>query len=138
MKACVLNSPRPIDERPLELTNVEKPTPGDDELLVRVSACGICRTDLHVFVVDLHSRPRQVIPGHQFVGELAAIGSRVDSFQHGQRVGIAWLHRTCGACRFCRAGSENLCEQAEFTGWTANGGFAEYLVAPAEFVYPLP
>ena len=138
MKACVLNSPAPVDERPLEFTEVETPTPGDDELLVRVRACGICRTDLHVVEGELPMRRPHVIPGHQVVGEVAAVGARVESFPSGERVGVAWLHRTCGMCRYCRTARENLCEQAEFTGWTANGGYGEYLVAPATFVYSLP
>src|SRR5262249_6987599 len=96
------------------------------------------RTDLHVCEGELPARRRQIIPGHQVVGEVAAIGSRVDTLKLGQRVGIAWLHGTCGECRFCRSGRENLCERAEFTGWTANGGFAECIVAPADFVYSLP
>jgi len=134
----VLNSPAPVDERPLEFTEVETPTPGDDELLVRVRACGICRTDLHVVEGELPMRRPHVIPGHQVVGEVAAVGARVESFPSGERVGVAWLHRTCGMCRYCRTARENLCEQAEFTGWTANGGYGEYLVAPAAFVYSLP
>ena len=138
MKACVLNSPAPVDERPLEFTEVETPTPGDDELLVRVRACGICRTDLHVTEGELPMRRPRVIPGHQVVGEVAALGTKVESVAMGQRVGVAWLHRTCGVCRYCRAGHENLCERAEFTGWTANGGYAEYVVAPASFAYSLP
>jgi len=138
MKACVLNSPAPIDSRPLEFTDVEVPPPGAGEVLIRVRVCGICRTDLHVVEGDLPVRKPRVIPGHQVVGEIAALGSGVNDLHAGQRAGVAWLHRTCGQCRYCRAGCENLCEQAEFTGWTTNGGFAEYVVAPAAFVYPLP
>jgi alcohol dehydrogenase, propanol-preferring len=138
MKACVLNSPGPVDNRPLEFAEVATPVPDEDELLVRVRACGVCRTDLHVVEGDLPVRRAQLIPGHQVVGEVAALGTRVESFALGQRVGVAWLHRTCGRCRYCRAGRENLCERAEFTGWTTDGGYAEYVVAPAAFVYPLP
>src|SRR5207253_1847984 len=133
-----LNSPAPVDERPLKFTEVETPTPTEDELLVRVRACGVCRTDLHVVEGELPVRRPHVIPGHQVVGEVATVGARVESFAAGQRVGVAWLHRTCGTCRYCRTARENLCERAEFTGWTANGGYAEYLVAPAAFVYSLP
>jgi len=144
MKACVLNSPAPIDDRPLELKEVDAPTPGDDEVLVRVDACGICRTDLHVVEGDLPVRKTPVIPGHQIVGRVAALGANVaagnpgSGFTIDQRVGIAWLHRTCGLCRFCVAGHENLCERADFTGWTRDGGYAEYVVAPGSFVYSLP
>ena len=138
MKACVLRSPAPIDDRPLEFIEVEKPSPRDDEVLVRVHACGVCRTDLHVVEGDLKTRVSSLIPGHQIVGEVTARGANVSSVAIGDRVGIAWLRRTCGECRFCLARRENLCERAEFNGWTANGGFAEYTVAPADFVYSLP
>jgi len=138
MKACVLRSPAPIDERPLEFKEIPKPTPNDDEVLVRVRACGVCRTDLHVAEGDLQQRVTEVIPGHQAVGEIVEIAGGATSVRRGDRVGIAWLRRTCGVCRFCRTRRENLCERAEFNGWTANGGFAEYMVAPADFVYELP
>jgi propanol-preferring alcohol dehydrogenase len=138
MKACLLRSPAPIDERPLQHLDVEKPTPARDEVLLRVRACGVCRTDLHVVEGDLKPRLPQVIPGHQIVGEIDETGADVGTLKRGDRVGIAWLRKTCGVCRFCRAGRENLCERAEFNGWTANGGYAEYTVAPADFVYALP
>jgi propanol-preferring alcohol dehydrogenase len=138
MKACVLNNPATIDSRPLALTDAAVPSFGADEILVRVSACGICRTDLHVVEGDLPVRLSPVIPGHQVVGRVETLGANVNGLEVGQRVGLAWLHRTCGKCRFCRMARENLCEQPEFTGWTVNGGFAEYTVSPADFVYPLP
>lgn len=106
--------------------------------MVRVRACGVCRTDLHIAEGDLPERMPRVVPGHQAVGEVVELGSQVESIAVGARVGIAWLRRTCGACRFCRTSRENLCDRAEFNGWTANGGFAEYVVAPADFVYLLP
>src|SRR5260370_41545167 len=120
MKAWLLNSTAPIESRPLQLVDVETPTPRPDELLVQVRTCGICRTDLHVVEGELAPRRKRVIPGHQVVGEVVATGERTDPFEIGQRVGVAWLHRTCGECRFCRAGHDNLCERPEFTGWTAN------------------
>lgn len=138
MKACVLNKPAPVESRPLALMEVAAPAPGDDEILLRVSACGICRTDLHVVEGELAVRRSPVIPGHQIVGRVAALGSRVAGFESGQRAGVAWLNRTCGVCRFCTSGRENLCEKPQFTGWTVDGGFAEYAVAPAAFTYPLP
>src|SRR5439155_26372178 len=101
-------------------------------------ACGICRTDLHVVEGELPVRRANVIPGHQIVGRIAALGSSVKDFALGDRVGVAWLNRTCGSCRFCRAGRENLCDQARFTGWSVDGGYTEYTLAPAAFTYRLP
>ena len=138
MKAWTLNKPAPVSEYPLHLSERAVPTPANDELLLRVAACGICRTDLHVVEGDLPVRRSPVIPGHQIVGTVAAMGSRVQGFSIGDRVGVAWLNRTCGVCEFCVAGRENLCEQAVFTGWSVDGGYAEYAVAPAAFTYPLP
>src|SRR5258708_36662554 len=114
MKACLLRAPAAIATNPLEYADVATPQPKSSELLVCVRACGVCRTDLHVVEGELPPRRPGVIPGHQVVGEVVAAGERIDSFKIGQRVGIAWLHRTCGQCRFCRAGRENLCERAEF------------------------
>jgi propanol-preferring alcohol dehydrogenase len=138
MRACILHTPAAVESSPLDIADIPIPTPADDELLVRVSACGICRTDLHVVEGELPVRRSPVTPGHQVVGRVAGRGAGVEGFTEGERVGIAWLNRTCGACRFCRARRENLCERAEFTGWTVNGGFAEYVVAPAAFTYRLP
>jgi propanol-preferring alcohol dehydrogenase len=138
VKACVLKSAAPVDERPLHVTEINTPSPGPDEVLVRVRACGVCRTDLHVVEGDLPERHAHVVPGHQAVGEVAQLGENVSELSTGERVGIAWLRRTCGECRFCRSQRENLCERAEFNGWTANGGFAEHVAAPAAFVYRLP
>jgi propanol-preferring alcohol dehydrogenase len=138
MKAWTLRAPAPADSHPLELTDISRPVPADDEILVRVSACGICRTDLHVVEGELSVRRSRIIPGHQVVGHVAAMGNRVQAFEVGQRVGIAWLNRTCGRCQFCASDRENLCDDPQFTGWTVNGGFAEYTVAPAAFAYSLP
>lgn len=138
MNAWILREPAAITERPLEYTDVPIPTPHDDELLVRVSACGICRTDLHVVEGELPVRRSPLIPGHQIVGRVAALGSRSADFSVGDRVGIAWLNRTCEVCSYCRSGRENLCDNAMFTGWTVDGGYAEYTVAPASFTYRIP
>jgi propanol-preferring alcohol dehydrogenase len=138
MKAWLLNSPGPLDTYPLKLAEVPVPVPGDDEVLLRVAACAICRTDLHVVEGELPVRRSPVIPGHQIVGRITAVGSRVDAFKIGDRVGVAWLARTDGTCRYCLSGRENLCEQALFTGWSVDGGYAEYAVAAASFTYHIP
>ncbi len=138
MKACILESASDVRTHPLKYTDTESPLPGSGELLVKVICCAICRTDLHVVEGDLPVRKSPLIPGHQIVGEVAGYGEGVDGFAMGDRVGIAWLNRTCGHCRFCVSGRENLCETPDFTGWTRDGGFAEHAVVPADFAYPLP
>jgi propanol-preferring alcohol dehydrogenase len=138
MKAWVLKHPSKVENRPLEFTEVATPVPQEGELLVKVKACGICRTDLHVVEGELAVRRPNVVPGHQIVGTVERLGEGAAGFSLGDKVGIAWLRRTCGACRYCLSGRENLCDNAEFTGWTHNGGFAEFLTAPADFVYRLP
>ena len=138
MKAWLLDSPGTVDSRPLRLAELDVPGPGDDEVLVRVSASGICRTDLHVVEGELPVRRSPLVPGHQIVGHVTATGSRVENFAVGDRVGVAWLNRTCGKCEYCLSGRENLCERALFTGWSVDGGYAEYAVAPASFTYHIP
>jgi propanol-preferring alcohol dehydrogenase len=127
-----------VKTNPLEYGDVPTPEPAADEVLVRVRACGVCRTDLHVVEGELPPRKTPVIPGHQIVGVIEQMGERARRFRTGDRVGIAWLHRTCGACEYCRSGKENLCERASFTGYTDDGGYAEYAAAPEAFVYPIP
>ncbi|HET6671519.1 MAG TPA: zinc-dependent alcohol dehydrogenase family protein [Pyrinomonadaceae bacterium] len=138
MKAWLLNKVAPVAERPLTFSEVPMPVPGDNEVLLRIDACGICRTDLHVIEGDLPVRRSPLIPGHQIVGRVTARGKRVKDFAVGDRVGVAWLNHTCGACEFCCSRRENLCEQPQFTGWTVDGGYAEYAVAPASFTYHIP
>ncbi len=138
MKACVLRAPAPVKTNPLELAEVAKPAPAAGEVLVRVTACGVCRTDLHVVEGELEVRKSPVIPGHQVVGRVEALGEGARRFHAGDRVGIAWLHKTDGVCEYCRAGKENLCDNATFTGWMVDGGYAEYAVAPEAFVYAIP
>ena len=138
MKACVLHQAAPIADRPLVWGDVPTPVPGPGELLIRVHACGVCRTDLHVVEGELSGGRLPVIPGHQIVGTVQQVGPDVEGLSAGARVGVAWLGGTCGSCRYCRRGSENLCEKAVFTGYTRDGGYAEYAVALADFVYPLP
>ncbi|MEO3752936.1 zinc-binding alcohol dehydrogenase family protein [Streptomyces sp. B6B3] len=114
------------------------PEPADDELLVRVLACGVCRTDLHVRDHELPPHRPAVVPGHQVVGEVVAAGPRADAPPPGSRIGVAWLRRTCGTCRYCRRGQENLCPHSRYTGWDADGGYAEYVTVPAAYAYRLP
>jgi propanol-preferring alcohol dehydrogenase len=128
---------RPGPDR-LRLVERPVPQPGVAEVLVRVDACGVCRTDLHVTDRDLPEHRPHVVPGHEVIGEVVGLGSGVRRFELGDRVGIAWLRGTCGQCRWCRTGAENLCPEAVFTGWDADGGYAEYAVAPAAYVYDVP
>ena len=123
---------------PLELTQMPVPRAGPGQLLVAVTACGICRTDLHVLDGDLDSPKLPLIPGHQIVGRVEAIGAEVADFQLGQRIGIPWLGGSCGHCEYCREQRENLCDHAVYTGYQINGGFAEYTVADARYCFPIP
>ena len=134
MKAMVLEAPGAA------LRLVERPTPEPErgQILIAVSACGICRTDLHVVDGELPDIPYPVVPGHEIVGRVAAIGPGVAGFQAGQRVGVPWLGYSCGACRFCLSGRENLCDAARFTGYTLPGGYADHVVADHRFAFPLP
>lgn len=138
MSAWAVGEPGPIDESPLVRVTLPVPRPAADEVLVRVAACGVCRTDLHLAEGDLAPRRPGVVPGHQVVGRVATTGEAVTGLEVGQRVGIAWLRRTCGECRWCRSGAENLCPSSLYTGWDADGGLAEYATVPAGFAYPLP
>jgi propanol-preferring alcohol dehydrogenase len=138
MRAMRLHAQGPIDTRPLRPEQVEIPVPAPDELLVKVRACGICRTDLHIVEAELPLPRVPVIPGHQVVGHVERAGALVTRFRRGDRVGIAWLRRTCRVCDFCRSGRENLCEQSAYTGYTDDGGFAEYATVPEPFAYAIP
>lgn len=138
MRAHVLPEPADISQSPLVLEERPLPEPGPDQVRLRVHVCAACRTDLHVVEGELPQRRPRVVPGHQVVGHIDALGSQVTQFQVGDRVGVAWLHGTCGTCRFCRRGTENLCERAEFTGYSVDGGFAEVMLARSAFVYRLP
>ena len=120
---------------PLRLTHEPVPEPGDGELLLRVLACGVCRTDLHVVDGDLPVHRPHVVPGHEVVGEVVHAAG---DFAVGTRAGVAWLRRTCGGCRYCARGAENLCPGSEYTGWDVDGGYAEYVTVPAEYAYRLP
>jgi len=138
VKACVLQSPAPIATNPLVFADVPSPQPGNGEVLVRVSYCGVCRTDLHVIEGELAPRKSPVIPGHQVIGVVEKLGQGASRFSLGARVGIAWLHHTDGTCEFCRSGAENLCDHPTFTGYTVDGGYAEYAVASEDFIYAIP
>ncbi len=138
MKACLLSKPAPIETNPLVYADVPTPQPAKGEVLVQVRYCGVCRTDLHVIEGELPPRKSPVIPGHQVVGVVEGLGESAHRFCIGARVGIAWLNHTDGVCEYCRSGAENLCDNPAFTGYTVDGGYAEYIVAPEDFVYPLP
>ena len=138
MRALVLSAPAAIETAPLRLETRPTPAPGPGEILVRVSACGVCRTDLHIVEGELPAVRASIVPGHQIVGRIERAGSSARRFAPGDRVGIAWLRGTCGACEACRSGRENLCERAVFTGYHADGGFADYAVAPEAFAYAIP
>jgi propanol-preferring alcohol dehydrogenase len=134
MRAMLLDAPG----RPLRSAELPVPEPGPGEVLVRVLACGVCRTDLHLVDGELPEPKLPVVPGHEIVGEVAALGPGVDGLALGRRVGVPWLGQTCGACRFCRSERENLCDAPLFTGYTRNGGYAEFTVADARYCFPLP
>lgn len=138
MNAWTVGEPGPIETGPLVYGRRPVPRPGRDELLLRVRACGVCRTDLHVSEGDLPVRRAHVTPGHEVVGEVAGLGSGVQDFTRGELVGMAWLRRTCGACVYCLRGAENLCPFSQYNGWDADGGYAEYVTVPAAFAYRLP
>ena len=138
MRAMLLDRPGPVESSPLRLREAPPPAPGPAEVLVKTRVCGICRTDLHVIEGELPDARLPLIPGHQTVGIVEGVGPGVGSLRVGDRVGIAWLRQTCGVCRFCRSGRENLCRDAQFSGYHANGGYAEYAVVPESFAYPIP
>lgn len=140
MRAWRVRRPGPMRTRPLELdTAAAVPEPAPGELLVAVRACGVCRTDLHVTEGDLAVHRPHVTPGHEVVGEVIGMGSDVgENFAVGDRVGIAWLRHTCGVCDYCRRGAENLCPNSRYTGWDADGGYADFATVPAEFAHRLP
>lgn len=138
MRAWVVRRPGPIDGDPLELVDRPEPQPGPGELRVRVRVCGVCRTDLHLAEGDLTPRRPAVVPGHEIVGVVDRLGVGASRFAVGDRVGIAWLRRTCGRCRFCGRGDENLCLEPRFTGWDDDGGYAELAVVGERYAYALP
>ena len=134
----VLERPRPADESPLNLRDIPRPIPGPGEIRVQVRCCGLCHTDLHTVEGDLQLPKLPVVPGHQIVGAVDAAGSGARTFKEGDRVGIPWLHSTCGHCEYCRRDLENLCDSARFTGLHVDGGYAEYTVVHENYAYPIP
>lgn len=138
MRAWVVERPGPAADGPLRPVALPDPEPGPGEVRIRVTACGVCRTDLHLAEGDLAPRRRRTVPGHEVVGVVDATGPGAERFEPGERIGIAWLRGTCGRCRWCRTGRENLCPDATFTGWDADGGYAEQAVVPEAFAYRLP
>lgn len=134
MRAMVLDKPR----TPLRLTNLPIPRPGKGEILIKIHTCAVCRTDLHIVDGELNQAKQQVVPGHQIVGIVEKLGEGVSSIRAGQRVGVPWLGETCGHCEFCLDGKENLCDEAKYTGYQINGGFAEYCLAKANFTFFIP
>lgn len=138
MTAWVVDRPGPIDTHPLRSLTRPVPEPGPGELLVEVAACGVCRTDLHVAEKDLPVHRPGVVPGHEVVGKVVRLGPGATRFAVGDLVGIAWLRHTCGTCRWCRSGRENLCEGSRYTGWDDDGGYAEYATVPQGYAYRIP
>ena len=138
MRAWQVVSPRPIDDNPLELVEMAAPDPGPGEIRVRVLVCGVCRTDLHIAEGDLAPHRDRIVPGHEIIGVVDELGSGAGRFMIGDRVGIAWLRYTCGECRWCRRGEENLCVSPRFTGWDADGGYADFAVVDEQYAYRIP
>src|SRR5690348_5936619 len=134
----VMRQPGSVADRPLRLEERPIPTPRPHEILVEIHACAICRTDLHVVEGELPALRTPLVPGHQAVGRVAARGEGAARFRDGDRVGIAWLRCTCGACLYCATDRENLCERAEFTGWHADGGYADYALIDEDYAYAIP
>jgi propanol-preferring alcohol dehydrogenase len=138
MRAMLLENCGTAESSPIHLREIPEPSPGPGEILVRVHCCGVCHTDLHIIEGDLGLPRLPIVPGHQIVGVVSAVGRGVKTLKEGARVGIPWLHSTCGTCHFCSSGSENLCENARFTGLHVNGGYADSVVIREDFAYPLP
>ncbi len=138
MKAQVCHKPGPIESNPLNFEEINRPQVNATELLVKVRTCGVCHTDLHVVEGELPNTKFPIIPGHQIVGDIVEMGHRVKRFSKEDRVGVFWLHSTDGTCTFCQSGQENLCDKATFTGYTTDGGYAEYVSVPADFALRVP
>lgn len=138
MKAMLLQTDGDVTTNPLQMRDIPLPDPGPSQVRIRVTVCGVCRTDLHIVEGELPSSTRPIIPGHETVGIIDQLGSGVTQFKEGDRIGIAWLQATCQTCEFCQTGRENLCAHATFTGYHVNGGYAEYALVSERFAYPIP
>ena len=138
MQAIQLHHPADADQAPLVMNNIDKPKPGPGQVRLQIHTCGVCHTDLHIIEGELTAPRLPITPGHQIVGRVDAVGEGVTDHKVGDRLGVPWLYESCGACRYCQRGQENLCEQIRFTGLHANGGFAEYMVVDQAFAYPIP
>lgn len=138
MHVWQLNEPRPVEEAPLVEGDLPVPEPGEHDLLIKVSACGVCHTDLHIVEGEIDLPMLPVVPGHQVVGRVDKVGSRVTRFKVGDRVGVPWLNWACGVCEYCKRGQENLCDYARFTGYDVDGGYADYQVTSESFALPIP
>jgi propanol-preferring alcohol dehydrogenase len=138
LKTICLEKPAPIERSPLVITELPRPIVGPGQLLLRVRACGVCHTDLHTVEGDLVAPKYPIVPGHQVVAVVEELGDGVEGWEVGDRVGVPWLYRACGACEHCLRGDENLCELAQFTGFHVDGGYAEFMVADAKFALPIP
>ena len=138
MQAQVIVQPDALENGPLHAADTPVPQPAPDELLLAVQACGVCRTDLQLAEGDLKARRLPLVPGHQIVGRVEALGSAVDGWEVGERAGAAWLAGACGVCRFCQSARENLCREATFTGWDRDGGYAEFVAVRADFALRVP
>jgi propanol-preferring alcohol dehydrogenase len=138
MRAWLLEAPGRLEEEPLSLVELPEPVPGHDQILIQVEVCGLCRTDIHEVEGEIPLPVLPIVPGHQVVGRVVGRGDQAGPYREGDRVGVAWLHRTCGSCPDCARGDENLCRQAHFTGYHTPGGFAELVTVPAAFAYSLP
>jgi len=138
MKALLLHTPKIVTSNPLLLSDVSISNPKENEILIKIRVCGVCHTDLHVVEGELPQKKSPLIPGHQIVGVVEAVGSSVTRHKVGDRVGVAWLNWTCSVCEFCKQGNENLCMNAKFTGYDVDGGFAEYTIMHEDFAYKIP
>ena len=138
MKAVRFQKPGPIEEEPLEIIDLELPEPGPDQIRLKVNVCGVCHTDLHIAEGDISPPKTPITPGHQVVGIIESIGSRVTHVKVGDRIGVPWFYDACGSCEYCRVGEENLCPQARFTGFHVDGGFADYMLTESRYALPIP
>ncbi|MHA1721339.1 MAG: zinc-dependent alcohol dehydrogenase family protein [Promethearchaeota archaeon] len=138
MKAMILKKTAPIENSPLKYMEIPKPEPQKDEIRIKLRACGVCHTDLHEIEGDLPMMKKNLIPGHEIIGIIDKIGENVDNFKIGDRVGVPWLYSSCGTCKYCKRSQENLCNDAKFTGYHVNGGYAEYMIASSKYAYLIP